>query len=669
MKTKSIIIGFLISFSFIILSCKKNNNGAEYKSKVLAVFKDLDGIPDTNAVTKEKTLDTLSQFLLLHNNDSVNRNLILKAVNNYYNIIRYDKYFKLTNKLYQLSVEKKDTINIARTLYYLGDYYSIKSVYDSAFSYYNKSEKLYKIKKDTLMLGRIAYLKGGVFFNIGNFAETEKECVKALQLFSAVHNNEWLFNCYHQIALSLKGLNDYKKSLYYFGLASKQLDQKNYSEDEIIVYRSYIFNSTGRLYEKMENYTEAIRFYNKGLQMKNLRKNFPREYTMLLDNLAYSKMKAGIFKGVLENLNESSKISDSIGAKQTIASNKINYGEYFFLKKDSLKGLAYTRKGLVLARKIKDNESIFRSLKLLSDNDSKNRKSYTDLYIKVSDSIQNVERITRNKFARIAYETDLVEEKNEILSKRNTYIIIGSGIVLFILGGFFAIHRLKARNKELLFIKEQQEANEKIYQLMLRQQSETEQARNEERNRIAMELHDGIVNSIFTTRFNLTQLDSEAIDKKEQLVKELERAENEIRRVSHDLKQNLLFEDQTMPDMITNLVISQQNENNTKFDISIDKYIDWSSVSSNAKMQVYRIIQEALQNSNKYSKAENCCVFLLKTGNKITVRIWDNGVGFNPEKSKLGIGLKNIKERTKALNGVMNIIAAVGKGTTIEIVF
>jgi len=84
---------------------------------------------------------------------------------------------------------------------------------------------------------------------------------------------------------------------------------------------------------------------------------------------------------------------------------------------------------------------------------------------------------------------------------------------------------------------------------------------------------------------------------------------------------------------------------------------------------VYRIIQEALQNTSKYSKAERCCVFLLKTGDKITIRIWDNGIGFNPEKAKQGIGLKNIKERTKTLNGALKITSSEEKGTTIEIIF
>ena len=58
----------------------------------------------------------------------------------------------------------------------------------------------------------------------------------------------------------------------------------------------------------------------------------------------------------------------------------------------------------------------------------------------------------------------------------------------------------------------------------------------------------------------------------------------------------------------------------------------------------------------------------LKTGDKIIIRIWDNGIGFLKEKIKPGIGLKNINERTKAMNGDLIIISKIGEGTTIEIV-
>jgi len=661
----------LLSFFFLIISCQKKKDAIEYKSKVTILLKNLDTSSSKEAV-KERTLDTLSQYILSHNNDSINRNLIFKVANKYYFLNKLDKYLKLTNKVYRLSIEKNDTHHIAKSLCYLGDYHNVKSQFDSAFSYYDKSEKLYKTLNDTLMLGTMSLLKGGTLFDTGNFAESEIETVKALRLLSKTKNIDLVYNCYNIIAISLKGLNNCNKSLDYFDLALRQLDKlekENYPKAKIVKDRVSCYNNIGRVYEKMKKYQEAIRFYNKGLQTKNLKNEYPKYYAMLLDNLGHSKMQVGNYKDVLEMLQESLRVSISLDIKPIIVSNKINIGQYFLLKKDTLKALTYAKDGFALSRKIKNSELTLQSLKLLSENDTKNRTYYTDLYIKVSDSVQNEERITRNKFARIAYETDQIEEKNGILSKTITNIVIGSAIIIFLLGSFFVIYRLKSRNKELLFIKEQQEANEKIYQLMLRQQSETEQARSEERNRIAMELHDGIVNSIFTTRFNLIQLESGATDKKEQLVKELEKAENEIRRVSHDLQQNLLFEDKTLPEILANLIEVQQNEFNTKFDLSVDKYIDWSSVSSDSKIHVYRIIQEALQNSNKYSKAERCCVFILKTCDKITIRIWDNGLGFNPEKAKQGIGLKNIKERTKALNGVLKITSSSEKGTTIEIVF
>lgn len=662
---------WMLSFFFLTISCQKKKDAIEYKNKVTILLKNL-GTSSSNEAVKGKILDTLSQYILKYENDSINRNLIFKVANKYYSLNEFDKYLKLSKKVLDLSIQKKDTANMAKSLYYIGNYYADKSQFDSTFSYYNKSEKLYKTLKDTLMLGTLSLLKSGVLFETGNFAESETESVKSLKLLLKAKNKDMIFNCYNVIAISLKELNNYKKSLEYFDLALLQLDKlenEKYSKETIERYRISSYNNIGRVYEKMKNYPQAIHYYALGLQTKNIKQDYPKSYALLLDNLAYSKMKAVDYDDVERLLFESLRIRDSLGIELGSVSSKINIGEYYLLKKDTAKGLSFLNDGYLLSKKLKSSQHTIEALKLLMENDTKNKTYYTKQYLKINDSVQQVERTTRNKFARIAYETDVIEEKNVVLSKTIINIAIGSAIIIFLLGGFFVIYRLKSRNKELLFIKEQQEANEKIYQLMLHQQSQTEQARNEERNRIAMELHDGIINSIFTTRFSLMQLESEAVDKKQELVQELEKAESEIRRVSHDLKQNLLTEDKTLPEILANLIESQQNEFGTKFDLSADKFIDWSSVSSDAKIHVYRIIQEALQNSNKYSKAKRCCVFLLKIGDKTTIRIWDNGIGFNPEKAKKGIGLKNIKERTKSINGVLKITSSSEKGTTIEIIF
>ncbi|MNQ72719.1 Sensor protein VraS [compost metagenome] len=669
MKVKYNIL-LLFTFILVTAACQRKKTDAGYEKRAISLLNNIDTSKIKDSV-KLSTLDTLNQYLLKHENDSVNRNLLFKIANKYYYLGKLDKYKNTSKEIFELANLKKDTIHIAKSLYYLGNYHYDKSQYDSAFSYYNKSQKLYINLKDSLMLGITFLLKGSVLLNTGNFAESETETVKALQIISKIKKNDLVFNCYNMIALSLKGLNNYLKSLEYFDLALNQLDKlekERYPSDKILKNRISCYNNIGRVYEKMGKYSKAILFYNKGLQTKKIKKDHPQSYSMLLDNLGYSMMKTGNYNGVYEILVESLRISNDLDIKPIVISNKINIGQYFFFKKDTLKALTNIREGFALSRKIKYSELTLQSLKLLMENDSKNKTYYTNEYLRISDSLQKIERITRNKFARIAYETDLVEEKNQILLKRNTYIIGLASLITLFFFVFSIIYRLKSRNKELFFIKEQQEANEKIYQLMLKQQSETGQARNEERNRIAMELHDGIVNSVFTTRFNLIQLDSNQIDKKEQLIKELEKTENEIRRVSHDLTQNLLFEDKSFSEIVTNLVESQQNQYNTKFDVSVDKYIDWTSVLSANKIHIYRIIQEAIQNSNKYSKAERCYIMLLKTGDKITIRVWDNGIGFNTEKSKQGIGLKNIKERTKSLNGELKITSEIGKGSTIEVV-
>lgn len=631
----------------------------------------MDAQPIKEEVEK-KYLDTLCQRLQGQENDSVTRNLYFKIAVKYYNLNYLDEYLKISKKIHQLAISKNDSVHIAKSLYYLGDYYDEKAQLDSAFSYYSQSEKVYNKIKDTLNSGRTKLYKAGILFDAGIFSESEVEGIAALKLLTKTNNARLIYECYNLIGISLKELNNCNESLKYFDLALKQLEQlerKNYDKEKIVKSRIVCLNNMGRVYEKLKEYPEAIRLYNKGLQTKGLKQNFPKSYALLLDNLAYSKMKNGDFNGVDKLLFESLKIRDSLEIEIGIVSCKINIGEYYLYKKDTPKALSSLKEGLILSKRIKSSPQTIKALKLLMENDSKNKNDFTAQYFKINDSLQEVERITKNKFARIAYETDQVEEKNEILSERNTYIVIGAGIIILFLVGFFVIYRLKSRNKELFLNKEQQEANEKIYQLLLKQQSETERVRREERNRIAMELHDGIINSVFAIRFNLVQLDTTQKERKELLVKELEKAEVEIRRISHDLSQNLLFEDKSFAEMMTDLVKSQQNQCNTRFDLSLDKYIDWSLVSSASKMHIYRIIQEAIQNVNKYSKAKRCVIILLKTEDKITIRVWDNGIGFNPEKAKKGIGLRNIKERTNALEGELKIKSEIGKGTRIEIVF
>jgi signal transduction histidine kinase len=109
-----------------------------------------------------------------------------------------------------------------------------------------------------------------------------------------------------------------------------------------------------------------------------------------------------------------------------------------------------------------------------------------------------------------------------------------------------------------------------------------------------------------------------------------------------------------------------QNQNN--FFISTD--IQYSgSLSSADELQVYRIIQEALTNIIKYSKAHAAKISLLETSSSINIQIKDNGQGFNVKEamnSGKAFGLHNIIERSRIIGGETNIVSN-NEGTTIFI--
>jgi signal transduction histidine kinase len=225
-----------------------------------------------------------------------------------------------------------------------------------------------------------------------------------------------------------------------------------------------------------------------------------------------------------------------------------------------------------------------------------------------------------------------------------------------------------------LLEQEQQKANEEIYQLMFEQQQKVDDARTEEKNRIAMELHDGILNNIYAVRLNLEfinkKTDEESIATRKSYIKELQGVESEIRTVSHELSRNAIINtDKNFESLLDFMISTQKNNFNTKFEADIDPDIDWENMSNIYKVNLYRIIQEGLQNINKYSQAKHATVHLSKENQNIIATIHDDGIGFDTAKAATGIGHKNLKKRTEALNGSIKVQSAINRGTTITVTF
>ena len=311
------------------------------------------------------------------------------------------------------------------------------------------------------------------------------------------------------------------------------------------------------------------------------------------------------------------------------------------------------------------------SLLLLSKIDVAQASTYLKRHIDFSDSLQIVERKIQNKFTRIAYETDGYIQETERLSEQKKWILlIGLGLIIILSFLYFLLNE-KSKNALLLFENEQQKSNEKVYLISLKQQEKLENERIKERNRIAKELHDGVLSKLFGTRMGLGFLEiggTHKLQKQHQsFLDELQTIEKEIRDVSHKLSDNIDSSQLNFTTIIHNLIKSKSKIGNFNFEINIDKSIHWRDVNGYIKVNIYRIIQESVHNILKYAFSENVKLIFQLDKNSLIMEITDDGVGFNIKRKTKGIGLKNIKSRAEKLNGKFLLVSKHNKGTLLKI--
>jgi len=314
---------------------------------------------------------------------------------------------------------------------------------------------------------------------------------------------------------------------------------------------------------------------------------------------------------------------------------------------------------------------VLNSLLLSSKIDPENGTEYLKTYIDINNKLIKTERAALNKFARIKFETDEVKIQNEKLSLQNTWIVVISSATIFFAFLIYIITRQRTRNKELEMEQQQQRANEEIYNLMIDQQDKIEEGRKREKERISLELHDGILGRLFGTRISLGSLnakdDVNSKKVREQYINELQSIEEEVRNISHELGLDNFDKTTSYSTMITNLLEEQSKITNFKYQIEEDDRIVWTDIPGHIKINIYRIIQESIQNINKYAQAENAILDFKKNDDRIILTIKDDGVGFDQDKRSSGIGLKNMKSRVTLLHGQFTINSIPGKGTSISV--
>jgi signal transduction histidine kinase len=662
---------FILVFLFLISCTKsKKNNLSDANSDSTSIYLSL--AKENNVATnlKLKYNKRALELTIKQKASLTQRTNLYNIGNNFYTLKDNSYYKKATNLLLDYAINFKDTLNTGRAYKNLGRYYIDSNRNDSSFYFYLKAEKIAKLCNDSIILGEIYIDKAFIQMYEADFNGSEISASKALGYLNKSQNKLKIYDAYNLIGINSNQLKNYNKAIEYHNKALNYLKDNNLNNQYHLDASS--LNNIGYVYQSINKHKEAIQSFSKALDDRTLFIDNPSLYAMLIDNLAYSQFKLKDYSQLPGLFYKSLKIRDSLKIDFSgIILNKIHLSELYAAKKDTVLSQKLAIEALDFSRKTKVSSDILASLQQLSAVEHKNAAKYSREYIKINDSVQQEERKAKDKFARIAFETDeIILEKDKLAEQNRSllYFFIGTLFVGLLL---FVIRTQRAKNRELLLKQQQQKVNEEIYNLMISQQATIEENRVKEKKRIAQELHDGVLGRLFGARLNLDSLnrfsDEESVSSRFNYLSELKNIEQDIREISHDLNREKHALINNFVAIVTNLIEEQKNSFNVDLSSTIDEAIKWELVSNAVKINLYRILQESLQNINKYAKATSINVEFKKENNMIVLKIADDGIGFEVNGKKKGIGLQNMLSRANECEGVFDIKSKKGKGTTITI--
>ena len=672
MRTNKPLILLSIIIVFLAIQCTKNQavqhiDKKEVLEDSLSIWLKKSRNTSLSASSRYHYLDKIIPKLEQVTNDSLKSKYLSKIPYAYYKLNDSLNFNKAVQKALNVAIKQKDSLSIADLYWDLANNnLHNKKQMDSAFYYFNEAQQIFEGLDDHVNSGKMLFFMAIVQKNVKDFTSSEATTIKAIEKFKQVDENyPKLYGCYNNLGIIFNQLEEYDRSLYYHNKALEYL-----SENDL---RSYVvsLNNIGVVYKNRKEYEEAVTYFEKGLNSDSLYYKYPKDYAMLLDNLAYTKFKLNDTTSLPQLFYDAIKIKDSLQLVSEKVISNIHLAEYYLSREDTNKAISLAKEARKMAIATTNNVDLLDAYLLLINIDKPNSTIHSRDYIALSQQLQKQERSVRNKFARIQYETDEFITENQRLSQRQYWLtlIVVSMLVIGIL--LFVVRTQMAKNKELRFEKEQQQANEEIFNLMLQQQSKIDEGRQKEKERISEELHDGVLGRLFGTRLSLGRLNNKITDEaksmREHHINELKSIEEEIRNISHELSLDIFNSEVSFITMVNNLLDDQSKISNFKYHISNDSEIVWEEIPSNVKINLYRIIQEAIQNINKYAKASVVNITFEKRNEFLVVKVLDDGVGFNVERSKSGIGIKNMKSRAKKIKGHIEIKSNTNQGTSIII--
>lgn len=486
-----------------------------------------------------------------------------------------------------------------------------------------------------------------ISLNYHDFESYEKGVfygLKAVELAKKAKNNqlEKLFYAINTLAINYDDWNKPEKALFYH-FKNVALHK---GKDSLNLNTTY--NNIGNTLLKQQKFSDAQKWFNRSLKLtkfnlKDKAKNdaYYYEFATIYNNLASIAYQLDDFKKAEDLF----KIGKFMAENSNSAEKLRDYYAHFYRFNKKRKNL---------------EETINSQEKYLELRDSVFKKDRAEKLQELETKYQSEKKekeLLQAKFSLVQKEIDA--------KKKNIYLI-ALLILAFLIGllGYLIYKQQRQKNKQ---ITQENELKSAIVQI------ENQNKLQEQRLSISRDLHDNIgsqltfiISSIDNVKFGFEITNEKLNNKLTNISCFAKETILELRDTIWAMNKNeISFEDLEIRinNFIDKAILSQDN---ITFSFTFDEHLKTKKLTSVEGMNVYRTIQEAINNSLKHANASVISVNIKLIDNKTAIIIQDNGKGFDLASVEMGTGLNNIKKRIEDIGGYF-AIHSNNEGTKIEI--
>jgi signal transduction histidine kinase len=581
----------------------------------------------------------------------------------YRNTLNQSKQF-----LYQYGIVKS-MIGIGNTQANIGRYEESIRTYQSAIAFCNT--------RDTRRLLTTIYNNlGNIYTFRGDFEQSMHDYERAIELAKQYRAELPLSTLYNNISIALNHLQQPHKALYYL----------EKGEELAIANREYysladIYNNKGFAYATLNLPEQSMSSFRSAIQTARAHGYMNTLYSAYV-NMGVISINANHFGAAIAALEKAGTIEGSINPYYQNQRIFTLGAAYLKLKKYKL-AEAYLKQSVALCEKLDILSESLKAHQLLAEvyaetNRFREAFDHRSIEKRLSDSLNKKEMLDAVSRMDIKYRTAL---KDQELVKRQLTInrqrgdiglrnmwIAGVSICLVLLSAFFFLrwknyrHKQRLKNEQLLNLEKQQELN-----VMKAIMSGEEQ----ERIRLAREIHDGIMVRFSVIKMNLSALAGNGqshfdTERLKPVLGQLDDATDDLRRTAHNLMPDMLLEE-GLPQAV--YYFCKNLKKNVPFRVMFQPLGDIPRLPVQFELSIYRIIQELVQNIIKHAEATEVIVQLSFEHQLLSVTVEDNGKGIPEGYSQDGMGIKSISARVLSMNGRMGIDGKENVGTSVHLEF